>query len=67
MVSTKSAYSYGGISVKYKMKSVEVYAWQFNGKFDGTASFSFSEWTENFAPDRFKRKKDFGIGTQLGI
>lgn len=36
------------------MKPVEVYAWQFNGKFDGTASSSFSEWTKNFAPDRFK-------------
>lgn len=40
--------------MKYKMKPVEVYAWQFNGKFDGTASSSFSEWTKNFAPDRFK-------------
>ena len=36
------------------MKPVEVLAWQFNGKFDGTASSSFSEWTKNFAPDRFK-------------
>lgn len=36
------------------MKPVEVYAWQFNGKFDGTASSSFSKWTKNFAPDRFK-------------
>ena len=36
------------------MKPVEVYAWQFNGKFDGTASSSFSEWTKNFAPNRFK-------------
>ena len=40
--------------MKYKMKPVEVYAWQFNGKFDGTASSSFSEWTKNFASDRFK-------------
>lgn len=40
--------------MKYKMKPVEVLAWQFNGKFDGTASSSFSEWTKNFAPDRFK-------------
>ena len=40
--------------MEYKMKPVEVYAWQFNGKFDGTASSSFSEWTKNFAPDRFK-------------
>ena len=40
--------------MKYKTKPVEVYAWQFNGKFDGTASSSFSEWTKNFAPDRFK-------------
>ena len=40
--------------MKYKMKPVEVYAWQFNGKFDGTASSSFSEWAKNFAPDRFK-------------
>lgn len=40
--------------MKYKMKPAEVYAWQFNGKFDGTASSSFSEWAKNFAPDRFK-------------
>ena len=40
--------------MKYKMKPVEVYAWQFNGKFDGTASSLFSEWTKNFASDRFK-------------
>ena len=39
--------------MKYKMKPVEVYAWQFNGKFDGTASFSFSEWAEKFIPNRF--------------
>lgn len=45
--------------MKYKMKPVEVYAWQFNGKFDGTASSSFSEWTENFAPDRFKSWDDW--------
>ena len=41
------------------MKPIEVYAWQFNGKFDGTASSSFSEWTENFAPDRFKSWDDW--------
>lgn len=40
--------------MRYKMKPVEVYAWQFNGKFDSTASFSFSEWAEKFAPNRFK-------------
>lgn len=45
--------------MKYKMKPVEIYAWQFNGKFDGTASSSFSEWTENFASDRFKSWDDW--------
>lgn len=29
--------------MKYKMKPVEAYAWQFNGEFNDTASFSFSE------------------------
>ena len=38
--------------MKYKMKPVEVYAWQFNGKFDDTASFSFSEWAKRFVPFR---------------
>lgn len=38
--------------MKYKMKPVEVLAWQFNGKFDDTASFSFSEWAKRFIPFR---------------